>query len=855
MAVLSVLLIAMFGVTVFALALRSRVANALKEVEVERDNAKRAEGRAYEQQLRAESALQSVQQERDKAQIAEGTAAKERDTATRERNRAEEQTKIAQKAKSEADHQKGIAETNYQTAKTERDNALTAKAEAVKASKEAEEQRNKAVELLSTVKEIDSSAPYFKAVIRGHKTGVFSAGFMKNGSQVLSHSRVSDPRQLMNSFVWDSSNDQSSPFSLSEVLPPNTSLLFLSPGGKLAVIGGEADGGSFAAIWNVETKKQLAKFPLDKDAESLIATLISPDDRRVININLEKTPEQVVVIDATTATQQCVLDMKGTSDSEPGGFSPDSNRFVVLRGASAELFDTTTGRIAVRLLGHVAPITKLAFSSDSKLVVTASKDGTARVWEANTGVALAILGGHEGEVNSASFSDDGKYIVTTSEKLAYLWEPRSPGNWKEVSDNSPTILQGHTDQVLNAVFSHDGKWVATISEDRTAQLWDAQVLPRPTGGIGVSAVSPIMPVWKRGTSAALASSVAVFRGHIKPLTSVSFSSDSRYLVTGSEDRTARVWDLTSLGAFSIVSANLKAERSSYEGRCPFTIKFKGTISVTGRSGKVIYKFIRSDGTETLPEELVFDGPGSKEVNTTRDVFFRGVNRAGKPLSTDGWVKLKILEPAVMESDEASFTVKCAEPDLIGGASVIFKDLTPAQVLQIVPEANEQQVANYLPYLQRAMEEFGINTPLRQAAFLAEVVYGTAGFRVLEEKGTAEYLEKQYGYRKDLGNFQAGEGARYKGRGAFMLTGRSNYQAFGSLLGVDLVNSPEKAASPELAFRTAALYWQRNGLNEIADKDDITSVSRRIGGTSGLSQIRAFYDRAKTVLHVGGARID
>jgi putative chitinase len=87
----------------------------------------------------------------------------------------------------------------------------------------------------------------------------------------------------------------------------------------------------------------------------------------------------------------------------------------------------------------------------------------------------------------------------------------------------------------------------------------------------------------------------------------------------------------------------------------------------------------------------------------------------------------------------------------------------------------------------------------------------------------------------------------------MLTGRSNYQAFGTLLGVDLVANPERAASPDLAFRTAALYWQRNGLNEIADKDDIASVSRRIsGGTVGLEQIRSFYDRAKTALRAGGS---
>jgi WD40 repeat protein/predicted chitinase len=831
MALLSLLLIAMFGVTVFALALRSRVANALKEVEVERDNAKRAEAKAEQQRQIAVNALQSVKQERDKAQKAEGIAATERDTAQRERKRAEEQTAIAQKAKNEAEHQKGIAEENLVRANSAAAKALLAQENAVNASKEAEAQKTKAEEALKTVQEIDRSAPYFKAIMRGHKNPVVKARFINNGTQVFSQSE--EPSGIdgldVNSLIWNPSTGQTESFLPSDRV--RTVVVGVSESGKVAIFEGVDNGQPFTAFWDVEAKKQLVQLPW-KSFEAPLVSLISPDGRTFLHINLAKEDE-VEVVDTQTGRQRALLDAQAVKNSDGGSFTPDSKRFVVTKGASAYVLDLNDGRVVLKLLGHVDNIEQVAFSSDSKLTATASRDGTARLWDLTSGAALATLGGHDGDVTSTAFSDDGKYIVTTSKNRAYLWEAKSPGNWSQVSDDSPTILEGHTDKLVNAIFSHDGKWVVTISEDRTAQLWDARVLP------ALHAAG--------GTRPAIASSIAVFRGHIKPLTSVSFSPDSKYVVTASDDKTARVWDLTSLGAFTIASIDLNSDPSTYDGRCPVTIKFKGTISVAGRSGKVKYKFVRSDGTETLPEELVFDGPGLKEVSTTREVFYSGVNRAGKPLSTDGWVKLQILEPFAMESKEASFTVKCAETDIIGGASVIFTDLTPAQVLQIVPEADEQQIANYLRYLRRAMQEFGINTPLRQAAFLAEVVYGTAGFRVLEEKGTDEYLEKQYGYRKDLGNFQQGDGARYKGRGAFMLTGKSNYQAFGSLLGVDLVTYPEKAASPEFAFRTAALYWQRNGLNEIADKDDIVNVSRRIGGSTGLDQIRVFYDRAKKAL--------
>jgi len=165
----------------------------------------------------------------------------------------------------------------------------------------------------------------------------------------------------------------------------------------------------------------------------------------------------------------------------------------------------------------------------------------------------------------------------------------------------------------------------------------------------------------------------------------------------------------------------------------------------------------------------------------------------------------------------------------------------------MPGSTDEHRAPYLYYLQKAMDEFGINTPLRQAAFLAAVAVNTVDLRIMEELGPDERFEKLYGSRKDLGNFQPGDGARYKGRGAFMLTGRSYYQAFGQQFGVDLVAYPERAAAPDLAFRTAAFYWQKNGLNELADKSDLTNIAKRV--PAKLVQLQTYFERAKIALGV------
>ena len=68
----------------------------------------------------------------------------------------------------------------------------------------------------------------------------------------------------------------------------------------------------------------------------------------------------------------------------------------------------------------------------------------------------------------------------------------------------------------------------------------------------------------------------------------------------------------------------------------------------------------------------------------------------------------------------------------------------------------------------------------------------------------------------LGNTEPGDGKRFKGRGPIQLTGRANYRVFGNALGLDLVGNPALAATKEVAFRIAGLYWRSGGLNALAD---------------------------------------
>jgi len=179
----------------------------------------------------------------------------------------------------------------------------------------------------------------------------------------------------------------------------------------------------------------------------------------------------------------------------------------------------------------------------------------------------------------------------------------------------------------------------------------------------------------------------------------------------------------------------------------------------------------------------------------------------------------------------------SEPGTAGGVSV-------QQLRAIMPNLSEARANELMPHLNRAMQEAGINTPQRQAAFLAQLAHESGEFRYMEEIASGAAYEG----RGDLGNTQPGDGVRFKGRGPIQLTGRANYAAASQALGIDLVNNPTRAADPDVGFRTAAWYWNNRNLNSYADAGNFDAITYRVnGGYNGKAERDAYYNRALQVL--------
>lgn len=166
-------------------------------------------------------------------------------------------------------------------------------------------------------------------------------------------------------------------------------------------------------------------------------------------------------------------------------------------------------------------------------------------------------------------------------------------------------------------------------------------------------------------------------------------------------------------------------------------------------------------------------------------------------------------------------------------------------------------------LHTAMHKYGITTPHRVAHFLAQIGHESAGlYRVSENlnysrqrlleifprhfsaESAAAYANRPeaianrvYANRMGNGSEASGDGWRYRGRSPIQLTGRDNYAQMQRLTGLPLIAQPELAERIEAGAEIAAAWWRENGLNTLADHDDVLAVSRRINlGTTRTQRL-------------------
>lgn len=173
-------------------------------------------------------------------------------------------------------------------------------------------------------------------------------------------------------------------------------------------------------------------------------------------------------------------------------------------------------------------------------------------------------------------------------------------------------------------------------------------------------------------------------------------------------------------------------------------------------------------------------------------------------------------------------------------------ITESQLKACLPYATDANIKKYLSPLNLTLEKYEINTPKRQAAFIAQLAHESGSFKYVEEIASGEAYEG----RKDLGNTQPGDGVRFKGRGLIQITGRTNYEALGVALNYDFIKEPEALEKPGAATLSAGWFWYKTKLNELADAGDFKKITKRInGGFNGLKDRAEHWYRCQKALGI------
>lgn len=200
-------------------------------------------------------------------------------------------------------------------------------------------------------------------------------------------------------------------------------------------------------------------------------------------------------------------------------------------------------------------------------------------------------------------------------------------------------------------------------------------------------------------------------------------------------------------------------------------------------------------------------------------------------------------------------------------------ITEQQLRRAVPGVSNVNLPNFVKTFNEWAEKFGISTPLRVVHYLAQVFHESGNLRSREEnlnysadgllrvfpKYFNAAMAKQYAHKPQMianhvyanrmgnGSEASGDGWRFKGRGYIGTTGRDNYKAYADspyCVG-DLMAHPEWLAQNPGDQKSAMYFWFKNGLNALADKDDVKAVTKRInGGYNGLENRMYLYRKFK-----------